>query len=214
MGYDENQIRERIMELMHREGLSQTDLAMKIGTGQPTVSDILRGRRTIQNKFIGRIINAFPQLNREWLLFGEGTMCDGDVSLSEVLHEDTRPRLPKSISGGHLTDYYDGDKRYLCQEQDIVAQFSDYDFSMILKDSHMSPKYERGDELFFRKVTIIEWGNDYLLDTSEGPKFKKVYDANDCYRCVSYNTKEFPEFQVPKNMVFGYYKLVGVLRIL
>ena len=141
-------------------------------------------------------------------------MYEGEENLADILHEDTKPRLPKSISSGCLTDYYNGDKRVLCQEQDIVKQFSDYDFSMILKNRHMTPKYERGDELFFKKVTIIEWGNDYLLDTYEGPKFKKVYDADDCFRCVSYNKEEFPEFLVPKNMVFGFYRLIGVLRIL
>ena len=78
----------------------------------------------------------------------------------------------------------------------------------------MSPKYERGDELFFKKSTIVEWGNDYLIDTSEGAKFKKILPDGEGIRCVSYNKEEFPEFIMPKNMIFGYYRLVGVLRIL
>ena len=78
----------------------------------------------------------------------------------------------------------------------------------------MTPKYDRGDELFFKKSEIIEWGNDYLIDTAEGPKFKKIYDAGDSVKCVSYNTEVYPEFYVPKNLIYGYYRLVGVLRIL
>ena len=78
----------------------------------------------------------------------------------------------------------------------------------------MSPRYDRGDELFFKKSTIIEWGNDYLIDTPEGPKFKKIIDDGNSVRCISYNKEEFPEFPVPKNMILGYYRLVGVLRIL
>ena len=61
----------------------------------------------------------------------------------------------------------------MCQEKPIITQFVDYDFSLILKNNRMSPKYDRGDELFFRKSEIIEWGNDYLIDTAEGAKFKK-----------------------------------------
>ena len=214
MVYEEDQLRERVQALMHREGMTQLEFANKIGRPQSNVSQILSGQRRVPRGFSTDIIEAFPHLRKEWLLFGDGTMYDGEESLSDILHEDTKPRLPKSITGGYLSDYYNGVKRVLCQEQDIVKQFSDYDFSMILKNRHMVPKYERGDELFFKKVTIIEWGNDYLLDTFEGPKFKKVYDADDCFRCVSYNQQEFPEFLVPKNMVFGYYRLIGVLRIL
>ena len=214
MVYEEDQMRERIQFLIHREAISQREFANRIGRQPSNVSQILTGERNIPRGFVNDIIDAFPNVRGDWLIFGEGAMCDGEELLSDVLHQDTRPRLPKSMSGGHRTDYYNGDKRALCQEQDIVKQFSDYDFSMILKNRHMAPKYERGDELFFKKVTIIEWGNDYLLDTFEGPKFKKVYEAEDCFRCVSYNQQEFPEFLVPKNMVFGYYRLIGVLRIL
>lgn len=207
-------MRERIKLLIHREGISQREFANRIGRQPSNVSMILTGERNIPRSLSADIIKAFPDVRKDWLIFGEGPMCEGDELLSDVLVQDTRPRLPKSLSGGHITDYFDGEKRVLCQEQDIVKQFSDYDFSMILKNHVMSPKYDRGDELFFKKVTIIEWGNDYLLDTFEGPKFKKVYDADDNYRCVSYDAEEYPEFLVPKNMVFGYYRLIGVLRIL
>ena len=127
---------------------------------------------------------------------------------------ETRPRLPKSATGGHLEDFYKGEKRTLCQEKPIIKQFSDYDFSLILKNNRMSPKYDRGDELFFKKSTIIEWGNDYLLDTTEGPKFKKIFDDGNSVKCISYNKEEYPEFEVPKNLILGYYRLVGVIRIL
>ncbi len=214
MVYEEDQMRERVLALMHREGITQLEFSNMIGRLQSNVSQILNGQRHIPREFASQILKAFPKIRKDWLIFGEGTMYDGEVTLSEVLVQDTRPRLPKSMSGGHLTDYYDGDKRAMCQEQDIVKQFSDYDFSMILKDRHMSPKYERGDELFFKKVTIIEWGKDHILDTFEGPKFAKVYDSEDSYICASYDMNEFPDYLVPKNMVFGYYRLVGVLRIL
>lgn len=214
MVYEEEQMRSRVQALIHREGITQITFANRIERQQSNVSQILTGQRHIPRSFVAEILKAFPKVRKNWLLFGDGPMYEGDESLSDVLHQDTRPRLPKSVSGGHLTDYYDGEKRYLCQEQDIVTQFQDYDFSMILKNHFMSPKYDRGDELFFKKVTILEWGNDYLLDTFEGPKFKKVYDAGECFRCVSYDTEEYPEFLVPKNMVYGYYRLVGVLRIL
>lgn len=213
MIYEEDRMRERIQLLIHRESISQREFAGKIGRQPSNLSQILTGERHIPRSFAYDVIKAFPKVRKDWLIFGEGSMYDGEEKLLDILHEDTKPRLPKSMSVGHLTDYYNGDKRYLCQEQDIVTQFSDYDFSMILKDTHMSPKYDRGDELFFKKVTIIEGGKDYLLDTFEGLKFNRVYEEDNIFRFTTYNTTEYHEFTIPRDKVFGYYRLVGVLRI-
>ena len=213
MVYDEDLLRQRIHKLIHRENITQHALALKMGRHVSNVYQILSGERGIPKGFSTDILKAFPQLNKDWLLFGEGCMYDNDEP-EEVIQGNTRPRLPKSMSGGHLEDYYSGDRRSECQEKPVVTQFSDYDFSIILKNSRMSPKYERGDELFFKKCLITEWGNDILLDTADGPKFKKIYDDGNCVRCVSYNKEEFPEFVVPKNLIYGYYRCVGVLRIL
>jgi len=214
MIYEEEQMRQRINTLIHRQGMNQREFANKIGRLPSNLSLILSGDRHIPRALGNEIISAFPNVRRDWLLFGEGDMYEGEATTEYKIPVDTRPRLPKAMSDGHLEDYYMGGKRIKCQEKPIITQFADYDFSLILKNNRMSPKYERGDELFFKKSTIVEWGNDYLIDTSEGAKFKKILPDNEGVRCVSYNKEEFPEFIMPKNMIFGYYKLVGVLRIL
>lgn len=211
--YEENQLRERILLLIHHLGISQRAFAIAIGRNPTNVYQVLTGERHFPRGFCADILKVYPDVNKDWLYFGEDSMF-GEKVENKVSYMDTRPRLPKSMSGGHLPDYYEGEKRELCQEKQIITQFADYDFTLILKNNRMSPKYERGDELAFKKSTIIEWGNDYLIDTPEGPKFKKIYDEKDCVRCVSYNREEYPEFTVPKNMILGYYRLVGVLRIL
>lgn len=210
---EENLLRERIQQIIHKENLTPRSFTIAIGKQPSNIYSILSGERGIPKGFTTAILNTFKNIRHEWLLFGEGPMYEGDEEQKDE-QLSTRPRLPKSLSGGHLEDYYLGEKRELCQEKPIVTQFSDYDFSLILKNSRMSPKYDRGDELFFKKCMITEWGNDILLDTADGPKFKKVYDDGNCVKCVSYNKEEYPEFEVPKNLIYGYYRCVGVLRIL
>lgn len=214
MIYEEEQMRQRIANLIHRLGITQREFANRIGRQPANLSQILNGERHIPRTLANEIIKAFEKVRKDWLVFGEGAMYEEDNKTEYKSPTDTRPRLPKSMSDGHLEDYYMGAKRAKCQEKPIITQFSDYDFSLILKNNRMSPKYERGDELFFKKSTIVEWGNDYLIDTSEGAKFKKILPDEEGIRCVSYNKEEFPEFIMPKNMIFGYYRLVGVLRIL
>ena len=214
MKYDEDRIRERIQKLIHLENLTQREFANKLGRQPSNISQILNNERGVPRGLIGDILAAFPKLQKEWLVFGDGKMYEGNDNEIIEFPLNTRPRLPKNEAGGHLEDYFNGSKRALCQEKQIISQFSDYDFSIILKNSRMSPKYNQGDELFFKKSTIIEWGNDYLLDTAEGAKFKRIYDEGNKVRCVSYNKEEYPEFEVPKELIFGYYRLVGMIRIL
>ena len=188
--YEENQMRERILSFINHEGISQRKFAFEIGRQPTNIYQILTGDRHFPRGFCADILKAYPKINKEWLIFGEGEMFSEAINTNSV-SSNTRPRLPKSLSGGHLPDYYNGEKRSQCQEKPIIEQFSDYDFTLILKNNRMSPKYDRGDELFFKKSTIIEWGNDYLLDTPEGPKFKKIYDertALGAYLTIKKNT--------------------------
>ena len=219
MIYEENQMRERIHKLMYREGITQREFAKRIGRIPSNVSLILNGERNIPRNFINDVLKAFPEIRRDWLVFGEGMMYEHEENKVYDNPTDTRPRLPKNISCGPLDEYYKGEKRKLCQEKQIITQFSEYDFSIILKNDRMLPTYRPSDELFFKESDIYEWGNDYLLDTKEGPKFKKVYpykdeDGKEFIKCVSYNKDKYPDFIIPKDMVIGHYRLVGVLRIL
>ena len=218
MTYKDDQIRKRIKKLMLREGLTQTQFAEAIGKSQPQVSDILRGKVKVTDNFMEDIYNAFPKLLRGWLTDGENTMYDGDEEMRNNYPQETRPRLPKTFSSGNIEEFLDK-HRSQCQEKKIITQFSDYEFTLILKNNRMSPKYERGDELAFRKASIIEWGNDFLLDTTDGPKFKRIFEeydeeGNRLVKCVSYNQAEYPDFSVPYEDIYEFYKCVGVIRIL
>ena len=222
--------RQRIVRLIETEGLSQRAFAEKMGYSYSTLNKIMIGVRCVPPALPSKIAETYNHVRLEWLLYGEGEMYKSDQQLAEqkalLEHAEllpTRPRLPKSMAEGHLEQYFEGAKRELCQEKPRIVQFADYDFSLILKNNRMSPKYERGDELFFKKALFPEWGNDFLLDTDDGPKFKRIYqewttgkDGNqvELVRCVSYNKEEFPDFTIERSLVHNFYRCVGVLRIL
>lgn len=165
-------------------------------------------RKTI---LLGKYFAAVTSLCLEWDIAGLSNQELKRRILSDVFG------VEKKVKASTLSDAimaFADTKRELCMEKPVVSQFSDYDFSLILKNTRMTPKYDRGDELFFKKASYPEWGNDFLLDTSDGPKFKRIYDNGDSVRCVSYNKEEYPDFEVPKKFIYGYYRCVGVLKIL
>ena len=231
MDSSEKDLRDRIERIIQIEGIPQRSFALKVGINPSNLSQIMLGNRAVPKNLPAKIANAFPEVRIEWILDGEGEMYAKDQQLADrtAIRDHmsllpTRPRLPKNVKEGHVEEYYKGKKRGLCTERPIVYNFVDYDFSLILKTDRMSPKYERGDELFFKETNIIkddldpEWGEEFLLDTDGGLRFKRIYPAEDkhgreCIRCVSYNKEEYPDFLVLRKSIYGIYRFVGSLRI-
>ena len=223
--------RNRIDRLITTEGLSQRAFAEKIGYSYSTLNKIMTGLRKVPNTLPAKIIETYKEVRLDWLLYGEGEMYIKDQHLADktalrdhMFQLPTRPRLPK-YTEGNVELYYKGKNRSLCQERPVIYNLPNYDFSLILKNNRMSPKYERGDELFFKETNYFkednfepEWGEEFLLDTDNGLKFKRIYPAvgkngEECVRCVAYNREEYPDFILPQRAIHGAYRCVGALRI-
>ena len=66
---------QRIQNLLEYTRLNGKNFAIRIGLSHPdSIYHILRGRNGISDKMAERIIMAFPEVNRSWLLSGEGEM--------------------------------------------------------------------------------------------------------------------------------------------
>lgn len=53
---------------------SQADFAKESGIGAVQLSEIISGKRKVSEYYINRILTRFPEINRTWLLTGEGEM--------------------------------------------------------------------------------------------------------------------------------------------
>lgn len=66
---------ERIRLISTDVARSQTDLAKKLGLTQPTFNGYLNEKRQDNLwPLLPQILELYPQLNRDWLYFGEGEM--------------------------------------------------------------------------------------------------------------------------------------------
>ena len=227
----EDERRKRLNRIIETEGLTQRQFAEKIGYSYSSLNKVMIGNRKVPNTLPAKIVETFKEIRLDWILYGDGEMYESEQHLANQMafreHMDklpTRPRLPRNMSEGHIEQYYgDGDKRKLCREKPLVTEFPDYDFSLILKNPRMSPKYLPGDELFFKKAKYPEWGNEFLVDNDYGPKFKKIYQDTmkdddgkivEAVRCVSFDEEKFPDFWIPMSIVHGFYRCVGMKRVM
>lgn len=73
---------DRIRIIMEYTKLSQQDFAARLGISPASLSSILTGRTNPTNKHIMGIHQGFPEINVNWLMFGEGDMLTGEHAVS------------------------------------------------------------------------------------------------------------------------------------
>jgi transcriptional regulator with XRE-family HTH domain len=67
-------MKERLLEFLKKENKSSAQLAEEIGVQASGISHILSGRNNPSLDFILRMLDKYPFISTEWLLFGKGSM--------------------------------------------------------------------------------------------------------------------------------------------
>jgi len=62
----------RIRTILNREDISASKLAEKMGIQRSSISHILSERNKPSLEFIQKVLDAYPNINSEWLLTGKG----------------------------------------------------------------------------------------------------------------------------------------------
>lgn len=82
-------IKTRTLEFIHYKGLKMKAFEEKCGLSSGYVTSMRNGFGPDK---LNNVLNAFPELNRDWLLYGEGSMLrsDGDGGELEALRDLVR----------------------------------------------------------------------------------------------------------------------------
>ena len=67
-------MKERILQVMENEGLAPSKFAETIGIQRSAMSHIISGRNNPSLDVFMKILETFPYINSDWLLFGKGEM--------------------------------------------------------------------------------------------------------------------------------------------
>lgn len=111
-------MKDRIKMIMESQQMSQQDFAKKLGISPASLSSIFTGRTNPTNNHVRAIHNAFPAINIEWLMFGDGSMlspsggsvqneAEGEADLPAEIKEAAGSGPEEKHGGG--ADFIDGD---------------------------------------------------------------------------------------------------------
>ena len=201
-------ITDRLRLIMKNNKLSQSQFAHRIGIHQPSMSAILQGKRPCGDIIVAKIITAFPNISREWLMTGEGEMI---TDADDMVQADVVPLLPMSAYAGSFSELIEqGATEADCEK--IVSPVKGCDLAISISGDSMEPDYPSGCLVFIRRINpdlFIPWGNVFVLDTDNGAYIKKVFPGSDQSTIVakSINPK-YPDFIIPIQCVRGIYMVI------
>ncbi len=87
----EKGISERILQFMKAKDIGSGILADRIGVQRSSISHILSGRNKPSYDFLQKFLEAFPDVNAEWLLTGKGNMLKAPVQKGLFGQEEAVP---------------------------------------------------------------------------------------------------------------------------
>ena len=210
---------ERFDKYMRYKGLNDNKVTNTLGLSVGTLGKSRKENRDLSDRNIESILKFYTDLNRTWLLTGEGEMLTG-VQTEQTIQSSTDdihliPLLPVSAQGGSLNDFVVSIKEASCEK--IISPIKGADYAMSVSGESMAPEYPSGSQILIKRIdekAFIDWGRVYVLDTCNGTVIKRLFpsDTADKVLCKSINP-EFPSFEVLLSDVYAVYRVLMCMSL-
>ena len=204
-------VKERLQNFLKEEGITASEFSRKMDLSPTYLASM---RKSMPEEKVERLLTVFPQLNRDWLLFGRGEMYI-DTGNKDIdphrLDKYLVPLVPTQAKAGSLDMYARGVSEYECPK--IYSPCRDAKLAIRVMGDSMEPKIHDGVLLFLEKINqkaFIPWGSPLVLDTENGTLVKLLYPSEkgeDYLLAKSYNP-DYPPFIVPTESIIGIYRII------
>lgn len=211
-------IRDRLRQFIDYKGISISMFERNCKLSNGFASKVGDSIRAVNLENISAV---YPELNRTWLLTGDGNMLNdsNDTYINKVDDEIYYvPLVPLSAMAGKLTGFsLEGITKAECEK--IVSPIPGADFAMPVWGDSMAPVYPNGSRVLIQKTNpdcFIEWGKVYVLNTCNGIVVKQVRKSSrDGYvTCYSFNDNSiYAPFDIALADIHGWFKVLMCLSM-
>lgn len=203
--------------------------------------NILSERNGVSQKMLVTILEAYPEINKVWLLTGIGEkIINPDTPISTVKEpEAIYPKSPQSVTQPTMTPHII-DECADCGKPNgfgiaimedrcpkyAIPGLSGHDFTIIARGRSMinrsfpEKSIKQGDIVGCKKWNSrshIRWGEVYALSTPDGITIKQIQpsEKEGYIKCIPFNTEEqFQPFDLPLNEIYDWAIVVGVASVM
>ena len=211
----ETTVKDRLLQFLKEKGISKAGFARSMGMSEAYVSTM---RKSLPEARVAKMMELFPDLNRDWLLYGEGEMLlKPKNEKGNAIHEeeDFVPLLPVEAYAGSIQAYSRGINPWECRR--LPFKMDGADFGIPITGDSMEPKIHNGMIAIVTKINesaFIPWGNPMVVDTENGTYIKVLRPSKDNENEIeasSYNP-QYPPFMIPVESILGIYRILSLYQ--
>lgn len=205
-------VKDRIILFIQNNNLTVRAFEHRTGLSNGAVSKMGNSPRAI---IVEKITSAFPELNRDWLLTGEGEMYSKNESLPVISYTDGVP-------------YYDEDFLLGFEEigtpgrenPEYLIRMPGYERATLWCNASghsMEPEINNGDIIALQRIedfSFLPFGDVYGFITTNGMRTIKRLgkSAKDGYYRLIPTNKEYDEQEIPINKIALVYRVMGTMK--
>ncbi len=175
---------ERLKQVIDGKGITPYELALQTGVSQATLSRILGNVTAKPSLKTAEILAEYLQVNRTWLLSGEGEMLRSGQLQTQEQSGTGVPFYDIDVTCG-ITESF-ADVREEPQFRINYAPLNDCDAAFPVYGDSMEPDFYAGDVVMVREIHNVDsmlWGEPYLVITNAAcdnlRTIKNVYLSDD-----------------------------------
>lgn len=220
---------ERFDKYMEVKGLNDNKVTNDLSLSVGLLGKSRKENRDLSDRVVEQILNFYTDLNKVWLLTGEGEMLRDTTELPEELKSDSALVLDKdfrlvpiihidSVGGIHSSNDIVDETEYVEGHVPFVGARED-DRAIYQSGESMIPTIPPGSLMQIREVVgwreFFGYGDIFVLLLTDGRRITKEvtrYDANpkEYVWCVSHNPN-VPDEELPRSMIVRVWKVIKVL---
>lgn len=202
---------EKLEDVQRHLNMTWKEMAQKVGLASAqTFTDIRSGRHGISMKLANRITEAWPEIRREWLMFGQGAMLRQTDERGIKLYDN-------AASEGVALD----DNR-IVDSIDVGSCFPNAEIA-VRNNSDSMTEYPVGCILVLKRVcdvNLLMPGSNYLVETDEFSAVKRYQKGSDNAHIALYssNNATYPDgrlvyepFEIPMDSVKRIFTILGYI---
>jgi hypothetical protein len=155
---EKERIIERFDKYMSFRGLNDNDVTRDLEFSNGLLGKSRKPGRDLSRKAADEILQRYTDLNKVWLLTGDGDMLRNINNESELEISLIR-LLPISAYGGTLNDFIVSVKESDCERVNSPVKAAD--FAITVAGDSMAPEFPNGCQILIKKVdesAFLEWG--------------------------------------------------------
>lgn len=208
---------ERIAKIIQQFCESKADFARKVGEKPQTVSNWVA--RDNGNNVLNKIVEAFPQINKDWLMTGHGDMLisGNKVTVPQISYTKGVPYYNVDFIGGF--DIVLNDQTI---NPEYLIDFQKYNEATCwcnVSGHSMEPEINNGDIIALKKIedfSFLPLGEVYAIVTTNGMRTIKRLGPSrnpECYTLVPTNkSPEYGTQELRKDMIQHIFQVLGCMK--